>query len=333
MKWLQWSQYDLAKGLGGVETHARCLSRELTRLGVENKISNDLSDLMDPSWDVVHTHGSSILPFWKFKKGIDTRHTVLTHTLHGTTLGRMAACGEWTWPGGYLAAGREAMAVRNSDVVLAVHENLWLFELASKLKKRPKICSNGWDSGEAEEPLPAKVLNSLPQEGSVWVFIGRGADPVKGADILSHTFPHLPDVQWLIVPGEGFHPSDRVVTTGMLTPGQIRTLLSHHVTGLVIPSRYEGLPLVLLEALSTGLPVVATPVGGMKHLPQGLMGLVMTDAVNEPSIADAIRGANRFISAERQARALKNQAILPAWKQVAQAAVDAVEEFSRLRTF
>src|SRR5262249_41443036 len=100
MNWLQWSSIDLKNGLGGVEVHARSVARELEKKGVTVGFSQDPSEVLNPRWDVVHTHGSAPGP-----KGL--KSAVRVHTLHGTTLGRMAACGEWTWPGGYVAALRE----------------------------------------------------------------------------------------------------------------------------------------------------------------------------------------------------------------------------------
>jgi len=58
---------------------------------------------------------------------------------------------------------------------------------------------------------------------------------------------------------------DRVRLTGWLTNGEIRDLIMG-ARALVLPSFAEGLPVVLMEALALGRPVVATYVGGIPEL-------------------------------------------------------------------
>ena len=57
---------------------------------------------------------------------------------------------------------------------------------------------------------------------------------------------------------------------------------------LVLPSRQEGLPVVLMEATSVGLAIVATAVGGVPQvLTDGVDGLVVPPD-SPPALADAI---------------------------------------------
>jgi phosphatidyl-myo-inositol dimannoside synthase len=59
--------------------------------------------------------------------------------------------------------------------------------------------------------------------------------------------------------------SDRVTFTGDLPAAEVRDWLDR-ADLFVLPSRTEGLPRALIEAMARGLPVVGTPVGGIPQL-------------------------------------------------------------------
>lgn len=105
-------------------------------------------------------------------------------------------------------------------------------------------------------------------------------EPVKGFDLLISAFTDVahavPDAR-LVVAGQGSQRqdlerqvadaglSDRVVFTGILDRWQLRDAY-RDADLFVLPSRSEGLPLALLEAMATGLPFVAADVGGVSEI-------------------------------------------------------------------
>ncbi|MBI2711247.1 MAG: glycosyltransferase [Bdellovibrio sp.] len=326
MRWLQWATVDLEKGLGGVEVHARSLSRELNLLGIHSEISSDPQKLKK-DWDVIQTHGSAV-HFW----GTHTASSAIrVHTLHGTTLGRMAACSEWTWPGGYLASLREFFGVLRADVVLAIHSDLWLFKLARILGKTCAVCSNGWDSATDQDvgDLPASGVRSWVQDRlPFWSFIGRGGDPVKATWRVKSLIRDIPSLRIAAAPGDGFEPHSQVQSTGRLDAPQVKELLAQS-KGLLLTSKYEGLPLVVLESLAMGTPVLATPVGGLNSLNRDLQGFKLLEFNNEESGSAWSGGVAELealpgTSEARKKRAEWNRKFLKTWRQVAQCALDAV---------
>lgn len=107
------------------------------------------------------------------------------------------------------------------------------------------------------------------------LFVGR-LDPQKGVDLLLDALRRLPGTTLRIV-GDGPQGeelrrtaadpalAERITFAGALDPHGVR---AHMATAgaLVLPSRTENYPLVLLEAMAAGVPVVATAVGGVAEL-------------------------------------------------------------------
>jgi len=80
---------------------------------------------------------------------------------------------------------------------------------------------------------------------------------------------------------------DRVVIPGW-TSGDARLRLYREADLFVLPSYNEGLPMGILEAMSFGLPVVSTPVGGIPELVEhGRSGLLVQPG-DVPALGDAI---------------------------------------------
>ena len=87
----------------------------------------------------------------------------------------------------------------------------------------------------------------------------------KGYDVLAEAMQYLPENVELHIAGQGtrspamrkLFPQSRVHLHGFLDKAGVRDLLWQS-DALVLPSRSEAQPLVLLEALATGIPAAAT---------------------------------------------------------------------------
>jgi glycosyltransferase involved in cell wall biosynthesis len=129
--------------------------------------------------------------------------------------------------------------------------------------------------------------------------VGRLYLPHKGQDLLFEALasPIWRERPWrLYLYGEGpmrgslewlartLHIADRVVFAGFANVDQIWA--ENHV--LVVPSRFEGGPMVTVEAMSYGRPVIGTPVGFHPEvIEDGVTGF-LADAPTASSIAVAL---------------------------------------------
>ena len=126
--------------------------------------------------------------------------------------------------------------------------------------------------------------------------IGR-LTPQKGFDVLLHALADLPEVA-AVIAGDGperlhlarLHDDlglgDRVRLIGSIE-GPAEVLRS--IDAFVLPSRFEALPLVVLEAMHAGIPVVASDVGSVAEaVVDGETG-VLVPAGDVGALVNAIR--------------------------------------------
>ena len=162
----------------------------------------------------------------------------------------------------------------DSFIVISQEIDQELVALGVPSKKRAFI-PNGVDT-EAFAPLSdtqKKELRKqlrLPDEGPLIVYLGRLTFE-KRVDHLIRIWPTIresfPQAQLLIVgtgPEEEKLRAQSRTTAGVKFTGQVNEALSYLQASdlFVLPSATEGLSNSLLEAMATGLPVLATSVGG-----------------------------------------------------------------------
>ena len=137
---------------------------------------------------------------------------------------------------------------------------------------------------------PAAYRRTTPHApGKRLVFVGRLA-AVKGVPVLLEALARLraddPDVTLTLV-GDGperdwierriaeLGLSGAVTITGYLSQSDVAAELAR-ADIFVLPSFAEGVPVVLMEAMATGLPVVTTRIAGIPELVEhGVSGLVV----------------------------------------------------------
>lgn len=150
----------------------------------------------------------------------------------------------------------------------------------------------------------------IPEEAFVALFIGY-VWKAKGVDRLLRAFGMVADAEMhLLVVGDG-DPEALAEYVPSELAGNI------HFTGhqppegyygaadcFVLPSRHEGLALVLVEAAACGLPVICTPMGGAGAIvEQGVSGYLVPQATTpeeETETAQQIAGHIKELAADRE---------------------------------
>ena len=147
--------------------------------------------------------------------------------------------------------------------------------------ERMSVVTNGVDPYFLDEPTEVERMEltarfQLPAGVPLVLFVGNHTVN-KGLDVLLRAIGAMQERSVTIIAGQirskrenenlilssGMSPGDeRFKFTDFITKEELRALY-HSVDAFVFPSRADTLPLVILEAMASSLPVVASEVGGI----------------------------------------------------------------------
>ncbi len=226
---------------------------------------------------------------WLRRWFADNRPDVVqTMLFHANVLGTWAArsAGVATCVGGIRVAEPngpriwlERQAIRKLDAVICVSESVAQFARAAFGAALPTsaVIGNAIDLSIVDNTLPADWTTfGWPADAEVLLYVGR-LHPQKGVDLLATVLPPLltehPAMRCLIV-GDGplrdilQRTADRFGPERMRLAGWRGDALSLIKASrlVVLPSRYEGMPNVVLETMACGKPVAVTQVEGVTEL-------------------------------------------------------------------
>ena len=220
--------------------------------------------------DVVHAHAFGYFPTWVGRLLRATRRTPLVITPHsndgtGTGLSRLyASATSWA----VLRAADRVIALTHGE---AERLATWGIE-----RVRVRVIPNGIDLDEFATSTGVRRASPHP----IVLYVGRMYPEQKGLDTLIPAFAALSGTgsAELRLIGEDWGGVglvrrlakahgvvDRVRILGPLARAEVLREYAG-ASAFVLPSHFDSSPFVLLEAMASGLPIVATRVGGVPEV-------------------------------------------------------------------
>lgn len=185
----------------------------------------------------------------------------------------------------------DILSARKTNIIICPCLDLkkYIHKYCFKDEESIKVILNGIDVSTYEFDLNNDVLKKYALEKDNYIlFVGR-LDPIKGIDVLINAYNkvciNFPRIK-LAIMGSGDFEKDlrklsrnksNIVFLGHISDVYEKNAIIKNSTLLVLPSYYEALPMVVLEAMAAGKPVIATKTGGTPEVvEEGINGLLVS---------------------------------------------------------
>ncbi|MEH2193273.1 MAG: glycosyltransferase family 4 protein [Nostoc sp.] len=232
----------------------------------------------------------------------------------------------------------EKQAFQKAQVVVAVSE-----KVAQELvnigvpRSRIRVIINGVDLEEFAPGESNRQKLGLPENVTLALFAGDIRTPRKNLDTVLHALVKVPDLHLVVVGHTQNSPFPQLAASLGLNErvhfvGFRRDIpqIMQGVDLFVFPSRYEACSLVLLEALSSGLPVITAKATGGGELVTPECGIVLPDSDDIDALALALLTvASSPALIQQMGKAARSVAEKHSWTTMAQTYVDLFEELSK----
>ncbi len=232
--------------------------------------------LQIPAGEVAHIHLSERGSFLREGSLLALAHRrglVTVATIHGASFMPFARRHPWL----------VSTVLRRADLVTCMDQGVLDFVRRSAPRVHSEIVPN-----------PVFVDDSfLPADGTDELVVFAGEISLrKGADVMHRAWQLVahrrPQARCLMVgPVTDFTPpkAERVELRPPVDPIEMKALL-RQARVVALPTRAEGMPMVLAEAMSLGRPFVSTPVGGIPELAGA--GGMLVPVEDELALADRL---------------------------------------------
>ncbi len=250
-------------------------------------------------YDLIHAHyWLSVAAGERLAANWEVPHLAMFHTLGDVKLRARASEHE---PAIRLDAERALVHSVDRIVVATEHERQLLRQLFRVERDRVAVIPPGVDLDQFQprDQMAARRELGLPEGGRVLLAVGR-IEPLKGFDILIRALAEMTereDVTLVILGGDERAATEFArltaiaeevgVSSRLLFPGATphdRVATYYNAADVVVvPSFYESFGLVALEAMASGVPVVASRVGGLTStIGDGRTGYLISWRCPEP---------------------------------------------------
>ena len=208
---------------------------------------------------------------------------------------------KWSAPARWLLRQCERISLRFSNRIIFV--NKFQMEKCGALDKSVFI-PNGIDPVSRSESTEFLDKHGI-QAGNYVLAVGR-LTPEKGLEYLVEAANRLSQVTQVVIAGASDHDSayrellqrldtgKKAIFTGFTTGEDLRQLYSHS-RAFVLPSVSEGFPMVLLEAMAYGLPILCSDIPGTRQV-----GLPEQDYFNVADVDALTQALTRLLAMPRE---------------------------------
>jgi glycosyltransferase involved in cell wall biosynthesis len=221
--------------------------------------------------------------------------------------------------------------LKNAGAVIALTKDMK--EIMKRIFGRDiYIIPNGINLDAFKRP-PIKSVPNLKSKDyeKVILFIGR-LHPVKGVRYLIQAINILSAEGMvgvkLVIVGEGeerrsledyvkqLHLKEQVIFVGKIPNKKVPDYMAI-ADVFVLPSLSEGLPLVILEAMASGLPIIATRIGGLPEIIENGNNGFLVQPKNPKEIAEKLKLLlyNREL-VEKMSQNNKKKAMNYSWEKI-----------------